>query len=174
MLTPENSLLLRSIPLLPPGPPPHTAHQPTRPATYRTANPTGPATRPGPPTLPACLPCLPARPPQVRQRRGRCEVLVPSPSSCKGCMCGMQVKVQPTPLSYTSYLPPPIFYVPPRPPSEILRIRRSYLIFYVPPPKFYVSRLIFCISHVPQLIFYVLPSIFSWTPDRHGPCPRVW
>ena len=54
MFTPEHSLLRRSIPLRPPGPPPHPARHPTRPAT-----------RPGPPPHPARHPTLRATPPKL-------------------------------------------------------------------------------------------------------------
>ena len=92
-----------------------------------------------PPTLPCLptistyhdLPWLPTSPPQALWRCERCEALVLSLSSCKGCICWVQVKVQSPPISLTPHL---IFYL-----------------FYIPPPIFYVL----------PLIFYPHPPIFS-------------
>ena len=149
-LTPEHSLLRRSIPLRPPGPPPpcplpYLARHPTQPpippvpSQHPACHPTLPAT-----TLPTTPPCWPSQP-WPRRHRDRCDVLVPSSSFCEGYMCGVQVNLQPHPIFYThhqiSYLPTPIFYVP-------------YLIFYVPYLIFYVPPLIF---YIPYLIFHVPP-----------------
>ena len=120
-------------------------------------HPTRPATLPCLPTPPACLPCLLARPPKARRRRERCKALGPSSSSCKGCMCGVQVKVQPPLISCTPhlicYLLPQIFFEPP--PKFAVTVLS--LIFYVPLQIFYVPHLIFYLSH---LIFCSSPSIF--------------
>ena len=88
-----HSLLRRSLPLQPPCQPPDPSRHQTRPASLPCLPPhpachqSLPVTRPCLPTLPACL--------SIR------EVLVPSSSSCKGCICGVQVKVQPPIISYT-------------------------------------------------------------------------
>ena len=69
---------------------------------------------------------------------GVASVVVPFSSFCEGCMCGVQVNLQPHPIFYTthqmSYMLTPIFYVP-------------YLIFNIP----------YLILYVPYLIFYISP-----------------
>ena len=127
-------------PLLPPGQPPPPSPRP-RPATRPdpppdpTHQPTLPVIPPGPPSHPArhhparlappphtqaCLPRQPCQPRQPRRRCKRCDALVPSLSSCNGCVCGVQVNVQPPPIFYSPHL---IFYIP-------------HLKFYLPSPKF--------------------------------------
>ena len=153
---------------------------------YSSSPPTTlPAIRPGPPTdpaphlfLPACRPCLPSCTARARQRRERCKVLAPFSSSCKGCMCGEQVKLQPPLISYTPLLiplpPPPLprysMYPPPK-------LYDPFLIFYVLHPKLYLPHLIF---FVPHLIFYITTPILNLTcesavmprtPNWHWPYP---
>ena len=113
MFTPEHSLLWRFTPLQPPCQSPSQASNPTCQPPHQALHPTRPAIPPGqsypPLPLPACIPCLPCPPPQPRRHRERCYVLVLSSSSCKGCMCGVQVNMQPPPIFYTPHL---IFYIP--------------------------------------------------------------
>ena len=153
MFTPEHSLLQRSIPLLPPSPPPDPAHHPTLPAT-RPCPPPDPARHPN---LPACLPRQPCLPPQPRWRREWCDALLPSSSSCNGCVWGMQVNVQPPQIFYTPHL---IFYVP--------HLNSTPSKFYLLPPKFYIPHLIF---YGPPPIFYVnltCSAVDTWS----APAPR--
>ena len=134
---------LTTRPAIPPGQPPHQAWHLTRPATIPCLPPdpalhhTSPATPPGQPPHSAGLPSLKALPASSATTVSlalRCAsaVLV----LLQGCMCGVQVNVQPTPIFYTTHL---IFYV-----------QWPHLKFYVPPPKFYVPHLI---SNVPHQIF---------------------
>ena len=79
---------------LKPGLPPDPALHPTRPAW--PSHPTLLVTLPCLPTLPcvSSLPaCLPARSRQAKHCHKHCRELVLSLSSCKGCMCKVQVKV---------------------------------------------------------------------------------
>ena len=152
MFTPEQSWLWRSTPLWPPGQQSHQASLPTRPDTWQGQPPypachqTLPSITPAQPlhlashpTLQAYLPWKPCLPEAASSATTvslalRCAsaVLV----LLQGCMCGVQVNVQPTPIFYTTHL---IFYV-----------QWPHLKFYVPPPKFYVPHLI---SNVPHQIF---------------------
>ena len=143
MFIPEHSLLRRSIPFGPPGPPLPTP-RPGPPPTSHLARPPPPPTRlaslPTRRPIPPCLPPLrlPCRPQQARRRRERCNAPVPSSSSCNG---GVQVNVQPPPIFY---IPLPKFYIP-------------HLKFYTHPPKIYVP---YPKIYVPHLKFYTTPPIF--------------
>ena len=155
-------------PAIPPGQPHHQAWHLTRPATRPcqppdpALHPTRPATSPGLPLNPAGLPSLKALPASsattvsLALRRASAVLVL-----LQGCMCGVQVNVQPTPIFYTTHL---IFYV-----------QQPHLKFYVPPPKFYIPHLI---SYVPHPIFYVnltvaCDAVDTWLPVIGQPCPRA-
>ena len=97
MFSPEHSLLLRSIPLRPPGQPPDPARHPTRPPIPPRPSP-HPASHP---TLQACLPRQPCQPRQRRRRRERCNALVQSLSFCNGCVWGASQRATPSNFLHT-------------------------------------------------------------------------
>ena len=168
MFTPEYSLLQRSESIL--LQPPCLTQTPIM-STNLPASPTcqhpHPARHPTLPATPLCqqsfpdsVPCCP---PQPLQPLERCNALVPS-SVLQGCVCGVQVNVQPPPIFYTHHQ---ISFFPPKKNFYLPYISPISKIFYLPYQIFYVLSLIFFVP----LQFYIKLTCDAACEDTRSALP---